>query len=283
MVRDRRTPASEIRALREGGHVPRKSLGQNFLVDPNLLRKIAAAAGVGREETAVEIGSGPGTLTELLASGAKRLYSVEIDGDLLAAQRERLGARKNVTFVEGDFLDFDLLSAAAGGKLVVVGNIPYKATSPILAKVLSAGAVVDRAFFLVQKEVGTRIAASPGTKEFGRLTLAVQYRAEAKILFRVGPGAFRPRPRVDSVLVALRFHDPLPVRAKDEAALFDLARALFGGRRKMVRTGLRSYRTFSPEEMRTVEERSGIDLSVRPEDLGVAEWCRLSDAVGALP
>ncbi|MFH1276767.1 MAG: 16S rRNA (adenine(1518)-N(6)/adenine(1519)-N(6))-dimethyltransferase RsmA [Candidatus Eisenbacteria bacterium] len=284
MARDRRTPAREVRDLREGGHVPRKSLGQNFLVDPNILRKIASSAEVGPGERVVEIGSGPGTLTELLAERAAEVISVEIDRELLEAQRERLRERKNVRFVPGDFLEFDLEGAAAGGSLVVVGNIPYHATSPILDRVLeaSAAARVDRAVFLVQKEVAARLAANPGTKDFGRLTLAVRYRAEVEVLFKVGPAAFRPRPRVDSAVIRLRFHHPPAVRAADERALFELARVLFSGRRKMIRTGLRAARSLTPEEIAAVEERSGVNLSARPEELDVDDWCRLSDAVGEI-
>lgn len=282
MARDGRTPAGEVHRLRSEGHLPRKSLGQNFLVDPNLLRKIADAAELGPSDRVVEVGSGPGTLTELLADRAKEVISVEIDGALLAAQRERLAGRTNVRFVLGDFLEFDLAAAAGKARIVVTGNIPYGATSPILGRVLGAWEAVDRAVFLVQKEVAARIASRPGGKEFGRLTLAVRYRADVEPLFKVGPAAFRPRPRVESAVIRLRFRHPPAVRARDERAMFELARVLFSGRRKMVRTGLRAWRPFTEEELGTVGDRSGVDLSSRPEELDVAAWCRLSDAIGEL-
>jgi 16S rRNA (adenine1518-N6/adenine1519-N6)-dimethyltransferase len=271
-----------VRSLREKGHRPRRSLGQNFLVDPNLLRKIAEAAELSKADRAVEIGSGPGTLTELLAERAAAVYSVEIDGDLLERQRERLAGRENIVFVHGDFLAFDLAGAAAGGKLVVVGNIPYSATAPILEKLMVHASSIRRALLCVQREVAERIAAPPGSRTFGRISLLVRYRASVDLLFRVGPAAFRPRPRVESAVIALRFHDPLPVRPRSEKALFDLARALFAGRRKMVRSSLRSHRGYSADELRRVEALAGIDLSARPEDLDVEAWCRLSDAVEAV-
>ncbi|RPJ48598.1 MAG: ribosomal RNA small subunit methyltransferase A [Candidatus Latescibacterota bacterium] len=281
MLRGKDTPAREVRALREEGHVPRKSLGQNFLVDPNLLRKIADAAELSPADRVVEIGSGPGTLTELLADRALVVYSSEIDRGLLERQRERLRGRENVIFAPGDFLEFDLAGAAAGGKMVVVGNIPYRATARILERLMVHSSCIRRAVLCVQKEVAERIAAPPGSRSFGRISLLVRYRARVDLLFRVGPSAFRPRPRVESAVIALRFHDPLPVRAANEKALFDLARALFGGRRKMIRSGLRNYRPLSPEALRRVEEIARVDLRARPEDLDVEAWCRLSDAVEA--
>ncbi|MFH1681846.1 MAG: 16S rRNA (adenine(1518)-N(6)/adenine(1519)-N(6))-dimethyltransferase RsmA [Candidatus Eisenbacteria bacterium] len=282
MTRERNTPAEEARALRRAGHRPRKRLGQNFLVDPNLLRKIADSAGLGPSDRVVEIGSGPGTLTELLADRAGTVHSVEIDGELLARQKKRLRGRTNVVFVHGDFLGFDLEAAAAGEKLVVAGNIPYRVTARIIEKLMVHASCVDRAILCLQKEVADRIASAPGSRAFGRISLLVRYHCRAEVLFRIGPACFRPRPRVESAAIRLRFHDPLPVRAASAEALFRLARALFGGRRKMIRSGLRAIRSFSAEELRRIEEASRVDLSARPEDLEVAEWCRLSDALEAL-
>jgi len=276
------TPAADARALRGEGHRPSKRLGQNFLVDPNLLRKIADAAELRPSDRVVEIGSGTGNLTELLAERAGKIYSVEIDGRLLARQRRRLLGKENVVFVRGDFLDFDLEEASGGGKLVVVGNIPYRVTARILERLMLHSSSIRSALLLVQREVAERIAASPGTRLFGRITLLVRYYSRPEVLFRVGPSSFRPRPRVESAAVRLAFHDPLPVRARSEEALFRLARSLFGGRRKMIRSGLRALRTFSPEELRRIEEISGVNLAARPEDLGPADWCHLSDAVEAV-
>lgn len=282
MSRGEGTPAADARALRGEGHRPSKRLGQNFLVDPNLLRKIADAAELRPSDRVVEIGSGTGNLTELLAERAGKIYSVEIDGRLLARQRRRLLGKENVVFVRGDFLDFDLEEASGRGKLVVVGNIPYRVTARILERLMLHSSSIRSALLLVQREVAERIAASPGTRLFGRITLLVRYYSRPEVLFRVGPSSFRPRPRVESAAVRLAFHDPLPVRARSEEALFRLARSLFGGRRKMIRSGLRALRTFSPEELRRIEEISGVNLAARPEDLGPADWCHLSDAVEAV-
>ncbi|MBN1825143.1 MAG: ribosomal RNA small subunit methyltransferase A [Candidatus Eisenbacteria bacterium] len=281
MAEERRTPAGAARALREAGHRPSKSLGQNFLVDPNLLRKIADAADPTGRERVLEIGSGPGTLTALLAERAARVDSVEIDRRLMEEQQRFLAGVTNVRFHCVDFLDFDPGAAEEGGRLVVVGNIPYHATSPILERLLGWADRIDRAVLCLQRETAERIAAAPGSRAFGRLSLAVRYRAAVEPLFRVGPAAFRPRPRVESAVIRLRFYDPPPFRAKDEDLLFRLARALFGGRRKMIRTGLRRFGSFTPEQIRSVEKKSGVSLASRPEELDVAAWCRLADAVGS--
>ena len=276
------TPARGVRTLRSAGFRPSKSLGQNFLVDPNLLLKIAEAAELSGDEHVVEIGSGFGALTERLAGRVDALHSVEIDHRLLEEQKRRLHSFENIQFVHQDFLEFDLEAAAPGKRMVVVGNIPYKATAPILGRLLDHAHLLDRAVLCLQKEVAARILASPGSRKFGRLSLAVQYRAAAEKLFLVPAEAFRPRPRVESVLIRLRFHHPPPVRARDDELLFTLAEQLFHGRRKMIRTGLRAFRGLSPEDLRAVENRSGVDLSRRPEDLDVEEWCRLSDQLGTL-
>jgi 16S rRNA (adenine1518-N6/adenine1519-N6)-dimethyltransferase len=127
--------------------------------------------------------------------------------------------------------------------------------------------------------VAERLAAPPGSRAFGRISLLVRYRARVDLLFRIGAAAFRPRPRVESAVVSLRFYDPLPVRAGNEKALFELARALFSGRRKMVRSGLKAYRPLSPNALGRLEELARVDLTARPEDLDVDAWCRLSDAL----
>jgi len=281
LAEERRTPAGAARALREAGYRPSKSLGQNFLVDPNILRKIAGAAELTGAERVVEIGSGPGTLTALLAERAGSVDSVEIDRRLMEEQKRRLAGVSNIRYHCGDFLAFDPGEPEKGTRFVAMGNIPYNATSPIVDRLLGWADRLDRAILLLQKETAERIAAPPGTRAFGRLSLAVRYRAAVELLFKVGPAAFRPRPRVDSAVIRLRFHHPPPVRARDEELLFRLARALFSGRRKMIRTGLRRFGDFPPERLGSVEKRSGVSLASRPEELDVAAWCRLTDAVEA--
>lgn len=257
-------------------------MGQSFLVDPNLLRKIADTAGLGRADTVVEIGSGPGTLTELLAERAGRVLSVELDGALMDAQREKLAGVAAVEFHHADFLEFDLREAARGGTIVVVGNIPYSITSPVIVKVLEAHDVVERALLLVQKEVADRLAAPVGGRDAGRLTVAAAYRARVKKLFPVGRRAFSPRPRVDSALVGFYFYAEPPVRASDEDLLFRLVAHLFRGRRKMIRSGLRAFPGLGREGAERVGETSGIPLTVRPEELSVDDWCKLCNSVEEL-
>lgn len=240
------------------------------------------AARLSGRERVLEIGSGPGTMTAMIAEQAAEVLSVEIDAELMDWQRDYLENFKNISFFNEDILDFDIASAAAGGGLVVIGNIPYSITSPILGKLLKHAALIDRAVLCLQDEVAVRIASEPGSKAFGRISLAVRYRASVDNLFRISKMAFRPRPRVGSRVIGIRFHHPPPCPAADEDLLFALARALFGTRRKMIRNSLRSFHSFSSEELQSVEEQSGVDLSSRPERLDVAEWCDLAEAVGKL-
>ncbi len=280
MPERRKSPARGIEALRQGGFKPRKSMGQNFLVDPNLLRKIADAVGLSRSERVVEIGSGPGTLTELLAERAESVVSVELDEELMRSQREKLSHLSGVEYHQGDFLEFDLAKAAGSGKVVVVGNIPYHVTSPIVLKLLENSRYVDRAILLMQKEVANRLSARVGERSCGRLTVAASYRSEVKKLFQVGPGAFSPPPRVNSTLVRLSFYDEPPRRAQDEKLLFRLVAHLFQGRRKMIRTSLKTFPEIDPCDVAGIGEISALSLDLRPEELTVDQWCTLSDAVG---
>ncbi len=280
MPSERKSPAGRIESLKASGFIPKKGLGQNFLVDPNLLVKIADAAKIRRGERVVEVGSGPGTLTELLAARSGDVVSIELDGRLMEEQRRNLKGIAGVTFHEGDFLEYDLRRAAGNGKIVVVGNIPYHVTSPVIVRILDSHRFVDRALLLVQKEVAVRLAAPPGGRSCGRLTVAAAYRAEVKRLFDVGRNAFSPKPRVDSSLLRMRMLDPPPFAVKDEALFFRLLEGLFRGRRKMIRTGLRATFGLAPGDIAGVADRSGIALTRRPEELRVSEWCALCDAVG---
>ena len=282
MAPSRKTPARRIESLRSAGFTPRKSMGQNFLIDPNLLRKIADAAKLDRSDVVVEIGSGPGTLTEHLAERVDRVISVELDEELLQSQKEKLTHLSGVEYHHGDFLEFDLSAAAAGGKLVVVGNIPYHVTSPMILKILTNHEYVDRALLLMQKEVAERLAAPVGNRSCGRLTVAVSYRADVKKLFHIGRNAFSPRPRVDSTLLGLYLFSRQVRRAENEELLFRLVAHLFQGRRKMIRTGLRTFADWRPGGVARVGEISGISLTLRPEELMVDDWCTLSDAVGSV-
>ncbi len=282
MKRDDETPAAGVRALREAGFHPRKSLGQNFLINSHVLERIVDSVGLGPGDRVVEIGSGPGTMTGLLADRAEEVISVEIEGELIDKQKERLCERRNIRFVHADFLDVDLAEFAEGRKIVVVGNIPYSATSPIIIRILEQADLVDRAYLLMQKEVADRIASPPGSRRYGRISVAVQYHSAPRTLFKVKPSAFSPRPRVDSALLHLDMYETLPARPVDEKLMFELIKQLFQSRRKMIRSGLRSFGELDLEALDRVERESGIPLSSRPEVLGVADWCRLSDAMGGV-
>lgn len=267
--------------LARHGLAPRKALGQNFLVDPNAQARIVAAVGLTGAEVVVEIGAGLGALTARLLSGARKVIAIERDAKLAAVLREELGASANFALVEGDALDYDFVAAAraAGQPLVVVGNLPYVVTSPVLFATLAAaaaGGVVDRAIFMVQKEFAQRMLASSGSRTYGRLSVMVQQAAAAEILFHVGAGAFLPPPAVTSTVVRLRPRTQ-PLAEVRDPALFDrVVREAFGTRRKMLRRALDA--AFGERAVPALVA-AGIAGTRRAEELSVADFARLANAL----
>lgn len=267
-----RTPSSD------SGFRPSKKLGQNFLVNPRVLERIADSAPLTGSETVVEIGPGKGALTERLAVRAGRVVAVELDKRLAEGLENRWTDRSNVTIVRGDFLQYDLTQIfTPESRGIVFGNVPYSITSPIVFRLFEQAAVLDCAYLLVQREVADRMTAAPGDRARGRLGVAVEYYAAASRLFLVGPANFRPRPRVESALVSLRFG-----RVRDEPGferrMFALVKRLFGERRKMIRAGLRRWRPGIDTD--SVEADSGVALTRRPETLTLEEWRALARAAG---
>lgn len=261
-----RTSASEARV------VPKKSLGQHFLTDPNILRKIVDAASLSPRDTVLEIGPGRGDLTQHLARAAGAVFAVEFDRRLLPSLQSDLGDLGNVHLVRGDALTFPLHRLPPG--TAVVANLPYNVATAILMRLVEERAHFSRLVLMFQKEVADRITASPGTKDYGSLTLAVRYAMDAEILFKIPPGAFSPPPKVDSAVVRLV---PLPaprVNVRDERFLFSLIRAAFGQRRKTLRNALRSIA--DAEALSAAENACGIDLARRGETLSLDEFARLS-------
>lgn len=267
--------------LARHGLLPKKRLGQNFLVDPRVQERIVAAARVGDADVVVEIGAGLGALTGRLAAHAKHVIAVERDGELVEVLRRELGQRTNVEIVHGDALDFDLRAAAAraGRPLVVVGNLPYVVTSPLLFAILDAssgGAVIDRAVLMVQKEFAQRMLAPAGSRVYGRLSVMAQQAAEAEILFHVGAGAFLPPPAVTSSVLGLRPR-PQPLAPVTSPRVFDqVVRAAFGTRRKMLRRALEP--AFAERAAKALAT-AGIEGSRRAEELSVADFARLANAL----
>lgn len=261
-----------------GPHRAKKSLGQNFLVDPNLQRKIVQAVGAGPGDTVLEVGPGQGALTRHLAGSVGRLVLVELDDDLAAGLRQEYRDRDDVEVVHGDILDVRLEDHVQDlTALHVVGNIPYNITTPILFHLLQRPRP-RRITLMVQDEVARRMVAPPGTKAYGALAVGVRTVAEVERLFGVGRKAFRPVPRVDSAVVQVRPLDPPPLTPEEEARLRVVVRAVFQRRRKQLGGILRDHPDLAvpPEQVEELSRRAGVDPVDRPERLAPEDFVRLS-------
>lgn len=249
---------------------PSRALGQNFVADPNTVRKIVRLACVDAETKVVEIGAGLGCLTLGLAETGAPVTAVEIDKHVLPALRETMSACSNVEVVEGDAmkLDWDAVLPPDNGPYVLVANLPYNIATPLVADILDEVPQIQRMLIMVQREAGERFAAPIGTKDFGAVTLKVSYWAKAKVLANVPRTIFVPRPNVDSVLVEIVRRDEVAVDV-DRQELFALIRAGFAQRRKMLR---RSLAGLVDENRFAV---AGVDSTARAETLGLEDWARL--------
>ncbi len=260
----------------------KKSLGQHFLVDQNILKKIADAAQLTEEDTVVEIGAGIGTLTQELAQRAGRVIAVEVDARLIPLLHEHLRSFANVSIVHRDFLQFEL-EADAGRKLSIVGNLPYHLTAPILERLVEAHRVVKSATLLVQYEVAEKLCAQPGTRDAHAITIFVQSFAEVERIFSVSRHVFFPVPDVDSALVRLEFCEHPKFRAPEEL-FFRVTRAAFNLRRKTLKQSLtRSpLLALSPQIALEALERAQIDPQRRGETLSIEEFDRLAQALATV-
>lgn len=262
-------------------HRPRRRFAQNFLVDRGVIRSIIEFVRPKKGEVVVEIGPGRGALTNGLVAGLEHLVAVEIDRDLAAMLRERLGA-KGLHLIEGDILEVDLgqvLRDEGGDRLLIVGNLPYNITAPLIFHFLAQADHIDRAVIMVQREVAQRLVARPGSKNYSLLSVLVGMRAEVEMRLQVGRHCFRPSPSVDSAVVELRFADGPRFPVEDAACFGRVVRQAFGQRRKMLRNSLMGL---NPEGGRDwlegLGERADIELTRRPEELSIEEFIRLSDA-----
>ncbi len=263
-------------------HRAKRSLGQNFLTDPNIQRKIVAAVDAGPEDEVVEIGPGRGALTSHLVGSVRRLVLVELDDDLAARLTDEYGGREDVEVIHGDVLDVALAQHLEDPADVrVVGNIPYNITTPILFRLLERPRPRE-IVLMVQEEVADRIVATPGTSAYGALAVGVQTVARAERLFRVGRQAFRPAPRVDSAVIRVRPIRPEPLTAEEEGRLRTLVRAAFQWRRKQLGKILRDHPDLQTPRRAAVvaADHCGVDLETRPERLSPDEFVRLA---GKLP
>jgi len=277
-------PPSTREMLQRHGLRAKKSLGQNFLVDPNVQERIVAAASIGSDDVVVEIGAGLGALTKLLVKQAGKVIAIEHDAELAALLGQELAGHSGLHIERADALDFDFAAAAraAGRPLVVLGNLPYQITSPLLFAITDAaagGQVIGRAILMVQKEFAQRMLAGPGSKVYGRLSVMVQQQAQGEILFHVGPGAFHPRPAVTSSVLRLRPRPTPLAPVRDPERFAQVVKQAFSVRRKMLRRALEPLG--GSEVAGRALALAEIQGTRRAEELSVAEFARLADAFGS--
>jgi len=258
---------------------PRKSWGQNFLVDQNIARKIISSAQLNLEDVVVEIGAGRGILTEKIASQVKKLIAIEIDKALCNFLREELKNYENVEIVEADFLKLDIcqfLQAGLEAPLKVIANLPYYITSPVIVRLLKTRGWSE-ATLMLQKEVGERIVASPGGKDYGPLSILVQYYCCVEKQFNVSRNVFRPKPNVDSAVIKLKLLSHPRVKVRNEKLFFRIVRGAFSQRRKKLSNSISNVLRIDKHTIENLLETSGISPARRPETLSLKEFATVSN------
>ena len=276
-------PKYTIEVLQKYHFVFQKRYGQNFLIDPHVLEKIIAAAGITKEDFVVEIGPGIGTLTQYLAENAREVAAVEIDRALIPILEDTLKEWDNVTVINEDILKVDMNRLAQeknqGKPIKVVANLPYYITTPIIMSLFEKRVPVESITVMVQKEVADRMQVGPGTKDYGALSLAVQYYAKPQIVANVPPNCFMPRPKVGSAVIRLDLFGQPPVQALDEQLLFRLIRASFNQRRKTLVNSLKNSPelSFTKEQIEEALEAAGLPLTIRGEALTLEQFADLSN------
>lgn len=274
-------PKNTIEVLKKYNLSFKKRFGQNFLIDSHVLHKIIESAELSPEDVVLEIGPGIGTLTEALAERAGKVYAIEIDSSLIPILTENLSDYDNVIIRNEDILKTDIFEIAntEKKKLKVVANLPYYITTPILMELMEKKIPVESITVMVQKEVALRMAASPGTKDYGALSLAVQYYGEPYLVANVPMNSFMPRPDVTSAVIRISLYEKPPVEVTDEKKMFDIIHAAFQTRRKILLNGLknRNYFGHTKEEALEAILTLGKGPDVRGETLSLAEFAALSD------
>lgn len=278
-------PQNTIAILKKYQFTFQKKYGQNFLIDTHVLDKIIAAAEITKEDYVLEIGPGIGTMTQYLAQAAGRVAAVEIDQALIPILADTLSGYDNVKIINGDVLKLDLpklVEEENGGRPVkVVANLPYYITTPIIMGLFEKQVPVESITVMVQKEVAERMQVGPGTKDYGALSLAVQYYAEPYIVANVPPNCFMPRPKVGSAVIRLTRHREPPVKTRDERLMFAIIRASFNQRRKTLANGLRNAPELqlSREVIAESIRELGKGENIRGEALTLEEFARLTDLI----
>lgn len=276
-------PKNTIEIIQKYEFAFQKKFGQNFLIDTHVLEKIIDAAGITKEDCVVEIGPGIGTMTQYLAEYGGRVVAVEIDANLLPILGETLKDYPNVQIINDDILKVDMNRLVQeynkGRPVKVVANLPYYITTPIIMGLFESGVPIDNITVMVQKEVAQRMQAGPGTKDYGALSLAVQYYAEAYIVANVPPNCFIPRPNVGSAVIRLTRYQEPPVKVDDPLLMFRLIRASFNQRRKTLQNGLNNSPevSFTREQIMSAIGSLCLSPSVRGEALTLEQFGRLAN------
>lgn len=283
-MKDIATPLRTKEILKKYNFSFKKSLGQNFLIDTNILRNIVEAAGTDGQTGAIEIGPGIGALTEQLAKRAKKVVAFEIDQRLLPILGDTLSPYPNIKIIHQDILKADVKQTieehlADCKRITVTANLPYYVTTPILMGLLEQQLPIDQIVVMIQKEVADRITAKPGTKDYGSLTAAIQYYTTAETVMIVPKTVFTPQPNVDSAVIRLTMRDKPAVDVKNESLFFELIRASFAQRRKTLLNNLKHHFKDNLEAVKVALDEANIDPSRRGETLSISEFAHLSNAL----
>jgi 16S rRNA (adenine1518-N6/adenine1519-N6)-dimethyltransferase len=272
------SPTDVLALLAENGLQPSRALGQNFLADANTAQRIARLAEIGSTDRVVEIGPGLGSLTLALAATRAHVVAVELDRHLIPVLEEVVADAGDVTVEHGDALEYDFAARLAGGGWCCVSNLPYNVATPVVLRLLEDVPQIDRIVVMVQREVGERLVAAPGSRTYGAPSVKVAYHAEARLIGAVPASVFVPRPKVESVLVRLDRRPTPPVDVASPGTMFALVRAGFGQRRKMLR---RSLRPLLGDRVDGVLAAAGVDPRARAESLDLAAWAALARESGS--
>lgn len=265
-----------------------KKFGQNFLIDQGIVEKIVREAGVTKDDFVLEIGPGIGTMTQILCENAREVAAVEIDRKLIPILNDTLSEYDNVTIINDDILKVDINKLAeeknGGRPIKVVANLPYYITTPIIMGLFESHVPLDSITIMVQKEVADRMQTGPGSKDYGALSLAVQFYAKPEIVVNVPPECFMPRPNVGSAVIRLKRHETRPVDVKDEKLMFWIIRASFNQRRKTLANGLNNSPEigYTKEQIAAAIEELGRGASIRGEALTLEEFARLSNIFSSM-
>lgn len=281
-------PKNTIEILQKYNFTFQKKFGQNFLIDTRVLERIIAQAEITKDDMVLEIGPGIGTMTQYLCENAREVVAVEIDNSLIPILEDTLSEYNNVTVINDDILKVDINKLVeehnAGKPIKVVANLPYYITTPIIMGLFEKKVNVDSITVMVQKEVADRMKSGPGSKDYGALSLAVQYYSKPEIVANVPPNCFMPRPNVSSAVIRLKLYDEMAVKVENENLLFRLIRASFNQRRKTLVNGIKNSGELNYKKEQVVEAlaKMGLNENIRGEALTLEQFGELSDILNEM-